>query len=194
MQQINGYSPIRSGFAFLPMTLCIGIAAGIGSQLLGRIGPRPLLIGGPALARVGLLTLGLRLEPDSSYVGVILPSLVMLALGMGFTFVALTSSAVAGVPQEDAGVASALLNAGQQVGGALGLAILTAVSTARTEALGVGQPGTPEFVAHLVEGWGTGFLVAAAFLAVAGGIAAGLNRVSKEDAAAALKEAGAAAA
>jgi EmrB/QacA subfamily drug resistance transporter len=193
MQQINGYSPIKSGFAFLPMTLCIGVAAGIGSQLLGRIGPRPLLVGGPALAAAGMLFLGLRLEPTSSYVTVVLPALVLLALGMGFTFVALTSAAVAGVPQEDAGVASALLNAGQQVGGALGLAILTAVSTARTEALGVGQPGTPQFVTNLVEGWGAGFLVAAGFLAVAGAIAATLVRVSKEEAAAALKEAGAAA-
>ncbi len=194
MQTINGWSPIESGLAFLPMTLCIGIAAGIASQLLGRVGPRPLLVGGPALAAVGMLFLALRLEPDSSYVGVVLPAIVMIALGMGFAFVALTSAAVAGVPEEDAGVASALLNAGQQIGGALGLAILTAVSTARTEALGVGQPGTPEFVSNLVEGWAAGFVVAAGFLAVAGVIAASLVRVSKEDAAAALKEAGAGAA
>ena len=193
MQQINGWSPIESGFAFLPMTICIGIAAGIASQLLGRVGPRPLLIGGPALAAVGMLSLALRLEPDSSYVAVVLPALVLIALGMGLAFVALTSAAVAGVPQADAGVASALLNAGQQIGGALGLAILTAVSTARTEAIGVGQPGTPQFVTNLVEGWSAGFLVAAGFLAVAGAIAASLVRVSKEDAAAALKEAGAAA-
>ncbi len=186
MQQVNGYSPIKSGVAFLPMTLCIGVAAGIGSQLLGRIGPRPLLIFGPSLAASGLVSLGLRLEPSSSYLTVILPSLALVALGMGFTFVALTSAAVAGVPQEDAGVASALLNAGQQVGGALGLAILAAVSTARTEAIGPGRPGTPAFVDALVEGWSAGFLVGAAFLATAGVIAATLVRVSKEDAAAAL--------
>jgi hypothetical protein len=112
---------------------------------------------------------------------------------MGFAFVALTSAAVAGVPQADAGVASALLNAGQQVGGALGLAILTAVSTARTEAIGVGTPGTPQFASALVDGWGAGFVVAAGFLAIAGIIAASLVRVSKEDAAAALKDGAAAA-
>ena len=189
MQQVNGYSPIEAGLAFLPMTLCIGVAAGIGAQLLGRIGPRPLLVFGPRLAASGLVLLGLRLEPDSSYVGVILPSLALVALGMGFTFVALTSAAVAGVPQEDAGVASALLNAGQQVGGALGLAILAAVSTARTEAILPGPPTqTPEFIDALVAGWSAGFLVGAAFLATAGLIAATLVRVSKEDAAAALKE------
>ncbi len=193
MQQVNGWTPIRSGFAFLPMTVCIGIAAGIASQLLGRIGVRPILIFGPALAALGMVTLALRLEPGSDYLTVVLPSLCLVALGMGFTFVALTSAAVAGVPQEDAGVASALLNAGQQVGGALGLAILTAVSTARTEAIGaLGPNGQPD-VAALVEGWGTGFLVAAGFLAMAGVIAASLVRVSKEDAVQALKEGAAAA-
>src|SRR4051794_247257 len=135
MQEINGWSPIKSGLAFLPMTLLIGIGAGIGSQLLGEIGPRPLLIGGPLLAATGLLQLGLRLEPGSSYLGTVMPALVCVAGGMGLTFVALTSSAVAGVPAEDAGIASALLNAGQQVGGAIGLAVLTAVSTSHTNSV-----------------------------------------------------------
>ena len=111
---------------------------------------------------------------------------------MGLTFVALTSAAVAGVPEEDAGVASALLNAGQQVGGALGLAILTAVSTARTEAIAPGPPGTPGFVEALVEGWGVGFVVAAGFLAVAGIIGGTLVRVSKAEAAEALRSGAAA--
>ncbi|HEU0103516.1 MAG TPA: DHA2 family efflux MFS transporter permease subunit, partial [Mycobacteriales bacterium] len=116
MQQVNGYSPVKSGLAFLPMTVLIGVSAGIGAQLLGRIGPRPLLTAGPALGAVGLVALGLRLEPDSSYLTVVLPSLALVAIGMGMTFVALTSCAVAGVPDEDVGIASALLNAGQQVG------------------------------------------------------------------------------
>ena len=192
MQQVKGYSPIRSGLAFLPMTVCIGIAAGIGSKLLGRIGPRPLLTIGPITSAIGMLVLGLLLDVDTSYTTVILPALVLVALGMGLTFVALTSAAVAGVPEEDAGIASALLNAGQQVGGALGLAILAAVSTARTEAIGPdGPPGSPAFVSALVEGWGAGFLVGAFFLLLAGVVAASLIRVSKEDAARALKEAGA---
>ncbi|MDQ1628500.1 MAG: hypothetical protein QOI54_2244, partial [Actinomycetota bacterium] len=117
MQQVNGYSPVKSGLLFLPMTFLIGISAGVGSQLLGKIGPRPLLLVGPSLAGLGLLMLGLRLDVHSSYLSVILPSLACVAFGMGMTFVALTSSAVAGVPHEDAGIASALLNAGQQVGG-----------------------------------------------------------------------------
>jgi len=207
MQVLNGYSPIRAGLAFLPMTLLIGVGAGISAQMLGRVGPRPLLLVGPVLAAAGLLHLALRLEPDSSYVGVVLPSLGLVAIGMGLAFVALTSAAVAGVPQEDAGIASALLNAGQQVGGALGLAVLTAVSTRRTQDLlpeGVDglealqpQPGAtaapdPGFIAEVFDavnsGWALGFGVASAFLLGAALVAASLVRVSKEDAAKALKE------
>jgi EmrB/QacA subfamily drug resistance transporter len=192
MQQVNGYSPIKSGLAFLPMTVVIGAGAGIGSTFLGRVGPRPMLITGPLLAGAGLFTLGLRLQPDSTYLGTVLPSLVFVALGMGLTFVALTSSAIAGVPHEDAGIASALLNAGQQVGGALGLAILTAVSTARTTNLLSGSTGKPSVAAvndALVSGWGAGFLVGGTLLASAAVIAGSLVKVSKEDAAAALKDA-----
>jgi EmrB/QacA subfamily drug resistance transporter len=193
MQVVNHYGPVKSGLLFLPMTVMIGVSAGIGSQLLGRIGPRPLLAVGPLLAGTGMLTLGLRLQADSSYLGVILPSLSLVALGMGMTFVALTSSAVAGVPHEDAGIASALLNAGQQVGGALGLAILTAVSTTRTDALAPGGPprdprALPSYFSALVEGWDAAFLVCAAFLLVAAVIMVSLVRVSKEAAAHALKE------
>ena len=208
-QSINDWSPIKSGFAFLPMTLLIGVGAGIGSQLLGKIGPRPLLVFGPLLASSGLLQLGLRLHADSSYVGVVLPALVCVAAGMGVTFVALTSSAVAGVPAEDAGLGSALLNAGQQIGSAVGLAVLTAVSTSHTHAvmpdfaatsakvqaaLAAG-PATPELQATLgrvydalVSGWGAGFLVGSGFLVGAAVIAGSLVRVSKEAAAKALKE------
>jgi EmrB/QacA subfamily drug resistance transporter len=190
MQVVNGWSPVKSGFAFLPMPALIGVSAGISSQLLGRIGPRPLLTVGPAIAALGMFTLGLRLEPHSTYLGVVLPSLALVALGMGCTFVALTSSAVAGVPHEDAGIASALLNAGQQVGGALGLAILTAVSTTRTTHLLAGGGGQDQAVATkaLVDGWSMGFLVGAAFLVVSGVVMVSLVRVSAQAAAQALKE------
>ena len=176
MQKVNGYSPVRSGLAFLPMTVLIGVGAGIGSQLLSRVGPRPLLTGGPLLAGLGLITLGLRLEPGSSYLGVVLPSLALVAIGMGFTFVALTSAAVAGVPEEDAGIASALLNAGQQVGGALGLAILTAVSTARTNALTPSRNPFP----NLVHGWDLGFMVGGGLLLLAALTMFSLVRVDRD--------------
>jgi EmrB/QacA subfamily drug resistance transporter len=187
MQVVNHYSPVKSGLAFLPMTVLIGVSAGIGSQLLGRIGPRPLLTFGPFLSGLGLLSLGLRLEPHSSYLGVVLPSLALVALGMGMTFVALTSAAVAGVPQEDAGIASALLNAGQQVGGALGLAVLTAVTTARTTHLLTGSHGANP-IPNLVHGWDLGFIVGAGLLIAAGVAMSLLVRVTKEEAVVALKE------
>ncbi len=192
MQVINDYSPIRAGFAFLPFAFVIGIGAGVSANMLGRVGPRPLLVVGPGLAAVGMVLLGLRLEAGSSYVTVLLPSFLLIAFGMGLSFVALTSAAVGGVGQEDAGIASALLNAGQQVGGALGLAILTAVSTARTESLFSGQPqgpqDVPRFYDALVSGWSAGFVVAACFLTAAAIVAGLLVRLSKEQAAAALKE------
>ncbi len=203
MQQVNGYSAIRSGLSFLPMTILIGASAGFSAKMLARTGPRPLLMSGMTLAATGMLLLGLRLQPSSSYLTVVLPSLVLVATGMGMTFVALTSAAIAGVPHEDAGIASALLNAGQQIGGALGLAILAAVSTGRSESVfpGLGQAqgqiaaggGDPALLARvqdaLVEGWGVGFVVAAGFLLAAGAVFSRI-RVSKEQAAAALKEAG----
>jgi EmrB/QacA subfamily drug resistance transporter len=189
MQQVNGYSPVKSGLLFLPMTLLIGVSAGIASQLLGKVGPRPLVLVGPALASLGLLQLGLRMEPDSSYLTVILPALACVAFGMGLTFVALTSAAVAGVPHEDAGIASALLNAGQQIGGALGLAVCTAVSVARTNALGgVARTAHPDYT-NAVHGWDAGFLVGSALLMSAAVVMFSLVRVSASDAAAALKEA-----
>ena len=194
MQVVNHYSPVRSGLAFLPMTLLIGVSAGIGSQLLGRIGPRPLLTVGPLIAGIGLLVLGLRLEPSSSYLTVVLPSLALVAFGMGMTFVALTSAAVAGVPKEDAGIASALLNAGQQVGGALGLAVLTAVAAARTGHLVPGgmqrtPAGLRSYLPALVDGWATGFLVGAGLLITAAVVLNLLVRVSKEEAVIAVQDA-----
>lgn len=210
MQQVNGYSPIKAGFAFVPMTLIIGAGAASGAKLMSKVGTRPLLVTGMVLASTGMLTLGLRLEADSSYLTVVIPSLVLIASGMGLTFVALTAAAVAGVDHDDAGIASALLNAGQQVGGALGLALLAAVSTGRTQevlpefdalqgqVLQAQQTGalTPELGATvarlqdaLVEGWGAGFLVAAAVLAAAGLVMSRI-KVSGADAAKALHEAG----
>ncbi len=202
MQVLNGWSPIKTGVAFLPFPLFIGVGAGLSSNLLGKIGPRPLVLVGPLIAATGLLTLGLRLEPGSGYLSVVIPSFALVALGMGLTFVAVTSAAVAGVPQSDAGVASALLNSGQQVGGAIGLALLTAVSTARTDSLlaKLGGPGggsdgfggggaLPAPVANAInDGWNIGFLLGAGLLATAAAVMYSLVRVSAEDAAEALQD------
>ncbi len=208
MQQINGWSPVHAGVAFLPMPFCIGLSAGVSSRLLGRLGPRPLLLVGPLVVAGGLLSLGLRIEPGSSYWTVVLPSLLAVALGMGMTFVSMVSSAVAGVEHEDAGMASAMLNAGQQVGGAIGLAALTAVSTAHTDGLFPGgskaaqgvvqlhnlhQQVPPTLLAKaydtLVSGWGLGFVVGACFILAGAAVMRALIRLSRQDAKAAIQEA-----
>ena len=140
LQNILGWSPIKTGVGFLPMTAGIVIAATISSRLVGRIGIRlPLLIG-PAGAVVGL-TLLTRLKVTSGYVDLIGP-LVIIALGMGLAFVPLTLTAVSGVKPHETGLASALLNTAQQVGGALGLAILAtiAIDATKNQLAGVAGP------------------------------------------------------
>jgi EmrB/QacA subfamily drug resistance transporter len=197
LQVLKGYGPMRAGLSFLPMSICIGISAGIASQVLSRTGPRRLLVFGSGLAALGLLSMA-RISPDSTYVGTVLPSFVCVALGMGCAFVSLASAAVAGVPRSDSGIASALLNSGQQVGGAIGLAVLTAVSTGRTNHLlpggrDGGGPGKLSDAPHAVQaavtsGWSWGFVVAAAIMASGSLVAALTVRISREEAARALAE------
>ena len=126
LQNIRGWSPIMTGIGFLPITAGIVVAAVIASRLVGRVGVRLLLLIGPGAVVVGLAWLS-RLTPSSSYLDILGPML-SIALGMGLTFFPLTLTAVSGVPPEDAGLASALLDSAQQVGGALGLAVLATVA------------------------------------------------------------------
>jgi EmrB/QacA subfamily drug resistance transporter len=126
LQNVLGYSPIRTGVGFLPMTMGIILAAGTASKFVGRFGIRLPLIVGPAAGTVGILWMT-RLTPTSSYIDVLFP-LLIIALGMGFSFVPITLAAVSGVQADEAGLASALLNTMQQVGGALGLAVLATIA------------------------------------------------------------------
>jgi EmrB/QacA subfamily drug resistance transporter len=126
LQNVLGYSPIKTGVGFLPMTLGIILAAGTASKLVGRFGIRLLLLIGPAFGAIGLFWMT-RLTPTSHYLDILFP-LVIIALGMGLTFVPITLVAVSGVEANEAGLASALLNTMQQVGGALGLAVLATIA------------------------------------------------------------------
>jgi EmrB/QacA subfamily drug resistance transporter len=128
LQQSLGYSALRSGVAYLPFSVGIVVAATAASQLLPRVGPRVLMTSGGALATVGMVWLT-QLEIDSAYVTHILPSFIALSLGMGLLFVVLSSTALNGVAPHDAGVASALVNTTQQVGGSLGTALLNTIFT-----------------------------------------------------------------
>jgi Na+/melibiose symporter-like transporter len=134
MQTVLGYSPIRTGTAYLPLTVGFIIAASISSQLFARIGTKPIVVVGAVLAAGGLYWLS-RIPVDGTYVSDILPGLLVVSLGMGGVFTGLTTAANAGVGEDKAGLAAGLLNTGQQIGGALGLAILSALATAHTRSL-----------------------------------------------------------
>jgi EmrB/QacA subfamily drug resistance transporter len=134
MQTVLDYSPIQTGIAYLPLTGGFIIAASISSQLFGRIGTKPVILLGSVIGGGGLYWLS-RIPVDGSYVSDILPGLLVVSLGLGAVFTGLTTAANAGVDADKAGLAAGLLNTGQQLGAALGLAILSALATARTTSL-----------------------------------------------------------
>ena len=134
MQNVLHYSPIQTGAAYLPLCFAIGISAGISSQLLSRVGTRPVIVAGALIAAGGLYWLS-RIPVHGTYLRDLLPGMLVVALGFGPVFVGVTTAANAGVPADKAGLAASLLNASQQLGGALGLAIFTALATSRTHHL-----------------------------------------------------------
>src|SRR6266511_2301403 len=134
MQTVLHYSPIQTGIAYLPLTGGFIIAASISSQLFARIGTKPIVLLGSVIGAGGLYWLS-RIPVDGSYVSDILPGLLTVSIGLGGVFTGLTTAANAGVDEDKAGLAAGLLNTGQQLGAALGLAILSALATARTSSL-----------------------------------------------------------
>jgi EmrB/QacA subfamily drug resistance transporter len=167
VQRILGYSPLEAGFAFLPVTLGIIAGAGLSQQLIQRIGVKPTVLGGMSLAAAGLIVLAATTKVDGSYLGILF-GLVPMSIGMGCTFVPLTLVATTGVEPEDAGLASGLFNTSQQVGGALGLAILSTLANGRTSSFLSGLGHTPSGADHnaaLVEGFQLAFTVSAGLIA-----------------------------
>jgi EmrB/QacA subfamily drug resistance transporter len=134
LQDVQGYSPLKAGFAFLPMPLAIIVGTQISSRLLGRVTPRTLLVIGPGISAFGLLLMS-RLHADSSYaLHIGLPGAIF-TFGVGMSFVPVTLSATTGVDRRDAGLASGLINTTRQIGGSLGLAALLTVAASRSHAL-----------------------------------------------------------
>jgi len=160
MQNVLGYSPIQTGLAYLPLTFAVGIAATVSSQLLTRFGTRPVIVTGALIAAAGLYWLS-RIPVHGSYVSDLLGPMLVLSVGAGPVFVGVTTAANAGVPADKAGLAAALLNASQQLGGALGLAILSALATGRTNH----QLADHTAPAHaLTSGFRLGLLVGSIFV------------------------------
>jgi EmrB/QacA subfamily drug resistance transporter len=134
MQNVLGYSPIQTGAAYLPLCVGVGIAAGSTAKILSRTGTRPVIVAGCLIAAAGVYLLS-HIPVGGSYLTDLLPGTLIMSFGLGAVFVGVTTAANAGVPAEQAGLAAALLNASQQLGGALGLAIFSAIATARTNHL-----------------------------------------------------------
>ncbi len=130
-QQVMGYSALGSGVAYLPFPFVIAIGSQVVAQLLPKVGPKALIATGSALMTLSLLFLG-RVNTSTTYWGEILPAMIVLAVGMSMLFVPLTTTAVSKVANTDAGIASALLNVGQQVGGSIGLSVLATVFATAT--------------------------------------------------------------
>ena len=168
VQDVLGYSPRKSGLALLPLTAGIIAGAGAAQRLMRWLGVRLVASGGLAIAAVGMVLLT-GISVNSSYVSDFLPGLVVLSTGMGLTFVPITLLATSGVQSQDAGLASGLFNTMSQVGGALGLAILSSVAASRTATIlsGRGQNTPYAHLTALVSGFQVAYVAAAVLLACA---------------------------
>ncbi|MFH8339851.1 MFS transporter [Streptomyces sp. AM6-12] len=167
LQVILGYSPFRTGLAFLPMTaMILAGATQISARLLPHVPPRRLLVPGMLLAASGLLLLT-RLTVRSSYAGEILPSLLLLGLGMGLTFMPVFATVTAGVAARDAGITSATVNAAQQAGGSIGTALLNTIATTSAASYVAARPHRPGAVpAGTVHGYAVAIGCAALIMLV----------------------------
>jgi EmrB/QacA subfamily drug resistance transporter len=168
VQRILGYTPLEAGLAFLPVTVGIVAGSGLSQVLVRKIGVRETTMGGMALAAVGLFLLS-QAEVGGTYLGTLLPGLLLMSIGMGLTFVPVTLIATTNVSAEDAGLASGLFNTSQQIGGALGLAVLATLAADKTASVlgDLGRPpAPPDQAAALVEGFQVAFAGAAILMLV----------------------------
>jgi MFS family permease len=167
MQNVLEFSQVGAGAAYLPATFGVAIAAGIATQLMAKTGTRPVIVLGALLGAGGVFWLS-KIPVDGSYLSDLLPPLVVMSLGLGAVFVGVLTAAQAGVPQDKAGLAAAMINASTFLGGALGIAIFSAIATSRTRDL-LADHATP--AEALTSGFQRALLAAAIFLAAAAVIA-----------------------
>lgn len=173
LQQILGYTPIKTGMSFLIVPFVVALAATNVPRLIKRIGYKPILMVAPLIVASGLFWLS-HIPVNGTFWGDVAPGLMLLGLGMGATFVSATIAATDGVPHHESGLASGILNTSQQIGGALGLAVLTGIATSAStrfiENLNLmGPPSQEQLAAGAVHGFHEGYLIATSF-----GVAASL--------------------
>jgi predicted MFS family arabinose efflux permease len=155
MQQVLGFSPIEAGLSYLPLAVMIIVASGVGSVLVTRIGFKPVLAAGMTLIAVALAWFS-QVSTDGSFAADVLGPSLLAAVGLGFAFVTTTIAAVSGVQEQESGLASGLINTSQQIGGALGLAVLATIATSTTDNLVAA--GGPPSASALTEGFQAAFL------------------------------------
>jgi EmrB/QacA subfamily drug resistance transporter len=162
MQQVLGFSAMETGFGYLAVALTVIVAATISQGLVTKLGVKPVLVAGMALLLAGLVYFS-QVSVNGSYATDLLPGFLIIGVGMGFSFVPISIAALAGVEGPEAGLASGLINTSQQIGGALGLALLTTVATTRSTDLLESGTSQPE---ALTSGFSLAFWVAAGFALV----------------------------
>ena len=179
MQSFLGYSSLRAGFAFLPFSAGVIVFAGVASQLLPKVGPRPLLVTGLIAGGIGLLYLS-RITPTSSYATAILPALLVMSSGLALFFIPTASTGLHNSGEHDAGVASAVLNTSQQIGGSLGAALLNTLAISSTTAYIKSHKVPATDPAAAVHGFSTTFIYGAGFLFLAALVALVMINVGKD--------------
>jgi EmrB/QacA subfamily drug resistance transporter len=158
MQQVLGYSPIEAGLSYLPLALMIIVASGVAAQLVTRVGFKPVLAIGMALIAAALLWFS-QVSVDGGFLSDILGPSLLAAAGLGFAFVTTTIAAVSGVREQESGLASGLINTSQQIGGALGLAVLATIANSRTDDVLASASGArPDVTNALNEGFQAAFI------------------------------------
>lgn len=163
VQNVLGFSPVESGLSFLPVPAVVGVSASLAPLVMRRFGYKPILVIAPLLLAAGLFILA-AVPVEGTYVNDVLPALLLLAVGLGFCFVSTTVAATSGAPGHFSGLASGLLNTSQQIGGALGLAILSAVAASKTAEVFSAGPLAPSLgMEALVAGFHSAFYAGIVF-------------------------------
>jgi hypothetical protein len=178
MQQVLGYSAMKTGVAYIAVAGTSIVWAMVAQTLVTRVGVKPVLVTGMGLLTVGLLYFT-QVSVEGSYLGDLLPGFLIVAVGMAFSFVSISIAALAGVPAKDAGLASGLINTSQQIGGALGIAVLSSVAIAQTNDATSAGDAVPQ---ALTSGFQAAFWVGAGIAAA--GVLASLVLIRKEELAA----------
>ncbi|HET6683378.1 MAG TPA: MFS transporter, partial [Gaiella sp.] len=175
MQQVLDYSPLDSGFAYIAVAGSSIVWAMVAQMLVTRVGVKPVLVTGMSLLTIGLLYFT-QVSVEGSYLGDLLPGFLVIAVGMAFSFVSISIAALAGVPAEEAGIASGLINTSQQIGGALGIAVLSSVAVAHTTDATKAGDAVPQ---ALTSGFQAAFWVGAGIAAL--GVVAALTLIRKDE-------------